>query len=232
MSEENIPRLARKLGIPKEKISILREALTHRTYAVEHHLAYDNQRLEFLGDSVLEIVHTEALYRRYPELPEGDLTKIRSALSCETTLANIARQLELGSYLLIGNGEKECAGYDRDSTLCDLFEAVLGALYLSCGMEKTASFIHKLFDANCPEPKELLTTLNPKGRLQEFTQGKWHQTPEYRLFRHTGPQHSPLFEVEVKAANYCTIGSGTSRKLAETDAAGKLLKFFMRKFKA
>jgi ribonuclease-3 len=232
MSEENIPRLARKLGIPKDKISILREALTHRTCAVEHHLAYDNQRLEFLGDSVLEIVHTEALFRRYPELPEGDLTKIRSALSCEMTLAQIARTLELGSYLLIGNGERECAGYDRDSTLCDLFEAVLGALYLSCGMEKTAAFIHKLFDIHCPEPKDLLTTLNPKGRLQEYTQGKWHKTPEYRLFRHSGPQHEPLFEVEVRAANYCTIGSGSSRKLAETDAAAKLLKFFIRKFKA
>ncbi|MBE6379012.1 MAG: ribonuclease III [Lentisphaerae bacterium] len=232
MSEENIPRLARKLGIPKDKIPVLREALTHRTYAVEHHLAYDNQRLEFLGDAVLEIVHTEALYRRYPELPEGDLTKIRSALSCENTLAQIARGLELGSYLLIGNGEKECAGYDRDSTLCDLFEAVLGALYLSCGMEKTTAFIHKLFAVHCPEPKELLMTLNPKGRLQEFTQGKWHQTPEYRLFNHSGPQHAPLFEVEVKAANYCTIGAGTSRKLAETDAAAKMLKFFMKKFKA
>ena len=232
MSEENIPHLARRLGIPKEKISILKEALTHRTYAVEHHLSYDNQRLEFLGDSVLEIIHTEYLYRRYPDLPEGDLTKIRSALSCETTLAQIARQLELGSFLLIGNGEKECAGYDRDSTLCDLFEAVLGALYLSCGMEKTTGFIRKLFDAHYPEPRDLLTTLNPKGRLQEFAQGKWHKTPVYRLFSSRGPQHAPFFEVEAEVASYSTIGCGMSRKLAETDAAGKLLRFFIRKFQA
>ena len=232
MSEENIPRLARRLGIPKEKISILKEALTHRTYAVEHHLSYDNQRLEFLGDSVLEIIHTESLYRRYPELPEGDLTKIRSALSCETTLAQIARELELGSFLLIGNGEKECGGYDRDSTLCDLFEAVLGALYLACGMEKTAEFIRKLFDNHYPEPKDMLTTLNPKGRLQEFTQGKWHKTPTYRLFSSSGPQHAPFFEVEALVANFSAIGCGMSRKLAETDAAGKLLRFFIRKYQS
>ena len=103
MNEKHIPRLARELGIPAGSAVLLQEALTHRTYAVEHGLKYDIQRLEFLGDAVLEIIQTEYLYFRYPQLSEGDMTKIRSALSCESTLANIARQLNLGSYLLIGN---------------------------------------------------------------------------------------------------------------------------------
>lgn len=232
MSEENIPRLAHKLGIPKDKLQLLREALTHRTYAVEHHLTYDNQRLEFLGDAVLEIIHTEFLFLHYPDLPEGDLTKIRSALSCETTLALIARELDLGSYLLIGNGEKECAGYERDSTLCDLFEAVLGALYLACGMERTKKLVNELFARVCPEPKNLLNTLNPKGRLQEFSQGRWHRTPDYRLLYCNGPQHAPHYEVEVRIDRFCALGSGTSRKLAEIDAAKKMIRYLAKRFKA
>ncbi|MBQ9787126.1 MAG: ribonuclease III [Lentisphaeria bacterium] len=230
MSEENIHILAEKLAIPPEKCQLLREALTHRTYAVENALGYDNQRLEFLGDAVLEIVLTEDLYLRYPELPEGDLTKIRSALSCEGTLAMLARQLELGSYLLIGNGEKECAGYNRDSTLCDLFEAVLGAVYLAKGMASAKKFIRRLMTGHFPEPKELLNTLNPKGRLQEFSQGKWHRTPDYRLLRSGGPQHAPFFEVEVLVDHFCAIGSGCSRKLAEVDGASKMMKFLVKRF--
>jgi ribonuclease-3 len=117
MNEHKIPALVRKLGLPENAEPLVREALTHRTYAVEHHLNYDNQRLEFLGDAVLEIIQTEYLYFRYPQLSEGDLTKIRSALSCESTLAAMARQQDLGNYLLIGNGEKECHGNCRESTL-------------------------------------------------------------------------------------------------------------------
>lgn len=230
MSEENIPRLARKLGIPKDKIPVLREALTHRTYAVEHHLAYDNQRLEFLGDAVLEIVHTEALYRRYPELPEGDLTKIRSALSCENTLAQIARGLELGSYLLIGNGEKECCGNDRDSTLCDLFEAVLGAIYLGAGMTRAKNFLLDIMKKDFPDPKRLLLSLNPKGQLQEFVQHRWKRTPEYRLFRHGGPQHQPFYEVEVVVEKFVALGSGSNRKVAEVSAATKMVMFLQKRY--
>ena len=230
MSIEKIPVLGKKLGFPREKLPLLREALTHRTYAVEHNLNYDNQRLEFLGDAVLEIIHTEYLYHRYPDLPEGDLTKIRSAIACESALASIARSLQLGSYLLIGNGEKECGGYDRDSTLCDLFEAVLGALYLACGMENARTFVHNIFDKKFDDPKDLLNTLNPKGRLQEFSQGRWRCTPEYTLFRSGGLQHQPFFEVEVQVGNFRAIGRGNSRKNAEISAAVKLVKFFTKKY--
>ncbi len=231
MSIEKLPVLGEKLGIPKSKWKLLQTALTHRTYAVEHHLDYDNQRLEFLGDAVLEIIHTEYLYHRYPELPEGDLTKIRSALSCESTLANIARELGLGSYLFIGNGEKECAGNDRDSTLCDLFEAVLGAMYLSCGMEHTRKFVFDCFEKDFSEPKDLLNELNPKGRLQEFSQSRWHKTPEYRLLSTSGPPHAPFYMVEVCIERFCASGSGNSRKNAEVAAAAGMVRFFARRFK-
>ena len=231
MSIEKLPVLGRKLGIPKENWHLLQQALTHRTYAVEHHLDYDNQRLEFLGDAVLEIIHTEYLYHRYPELSEGDLTKIRSALACESTLAKIARDLDLGSYLLIGNGEKECGGNDRDSTLCDLFESVLGAMYLSCGVEHTAKFVNSCFEKDFSDPKDLLNTLNPKGRLQEFSQGRWHKAPEYRLLCASGPQHAPRYMVEVCVSRFCAAGTGNSRKNAEVDAASRMVRFFARKFK-
>ena len=230
MNEKHISSLARKLGIPPESAALLKEALTHRTYAVEHGLKYDNQRLEFLGDAVLEIIQTEYLYFRYPQLSEGDMTKIRSALSCESTLANVARKLNLGEYLLIGNGEKECCGNERDSTLCDLFEAVLGAVYLGAGLERAKNFVLDIMVKDFPDPRQLLLSLNPKGQLQEFVQRRWKRTPEYRLFRHGGPQHQPFFEVEVKVERFFAIGSGSSRKIAEVNAAAKMVLFLQNRY--
>ena len=232
MREKKLTGLAAVLRLPDEALPILREALTHRTYAVEHGLAYDNQRLEFLGDAVLEIIHTDYLYHRYPALPEGDLTKIRSALSCEAMLAKLARSMDLGTYLLIGKGEKENGGFDRDSTLADLFEAVLGAIYLGCGFEAAKKFTVEIFEKHCPDPQKQLTSLNPKGRLQEFSQSRWKSTPVYRLLRCSGPQHMPCYEVEVSVNSFVTIGSGSNRKQAEISAARSLCDFFSRKYGA
>ena len=226
MSADKIPELARKLNFPVEALPILREALTHRTYAVEHALKYDNQRLEFLGDAVLEMITTEVLYQRYPEMPEGDMTKIRSAFSCETTLSDFARKLDLGRYLLVGKGEKETGGNRRNSTLADLFEAVIGAIYLGCGMEAAKKFLLDELYRAYPDPKICLTSLNPKGRLQEYSQKKWGCTPEYRLFRHGGPQHKPFYEVEVHIEKYVSVGCGSSRKNAEIAAAAMLCSYF------
>ena len=177
-----------------------------------------------------EIIHTEYLYFRYPQLSEGDLTKIRSALSCESALAAVARQLSLGDYLLIGNGEKECHGNCRESTLCDLFEAVLGAIYLSAGLDKAKAFVLNTMESNFPDPKKLLNSLNPKGQLQEFAQGRWKKVPEYRLLRHGGPQHCPFFEVEVRVERFVAIGSGSSRKQAEVTAAEKMWNYLDARF--
>ena len=216
---ERISELAKIIGLPAQSHNRLREALTHRTYAVEHAINYDNQRLEFLGDAVLEMVHTDYLFHLYPDLPEGDLTKIRSALACEGMLADLARKLGLGRFLLIGRGELGSGGNDRDSTLADLFEAVLGAIYLEAGLDFARDFVLGLFKKYCPDPKEQLLSLNPKGRLQELSQHRWGCVPVYRLFRQSGLQHQPVFEVELHVANLVAIGSGGSRKLAEIAAA-------------
>ena len=222
---ERISDLVKILGLPESSHDRLKEALTHRTYAVEHGIHYDNQRLEFLGDAVLEIIYTDYLFHLYPDLPEGDLTKIRSALACESMLATLARKLNLGKYLLIGRGEQGSGGNDRDSTLADLFEAVLGAVYLEAGFEFANNFVVDLFKKYCPDPREQLLSLNPKGRLQELSQRRWGCVPEYKLLRQSGLQHPPLFEVELTVANLVTIGTGGSRKLAEIAAARNMCRY-------
>lgn len=230
MSEIRINELLQKLSMPPEARPLLQEALTHRTYAVERGLGYDNQRLEFLGDAVLEIIQTEYLFHLYPELPEGDLTKIRSALSCESMLAKLSRELKLGKYLFIGKGEKESGGNRRDSTLADLFEAVLGAVYLGAGFDAARKFVLELFEKYSPDPRQLLVSLNPKGRLQEFSQHKWHCTPAYHLLRQGGLQHQPFYEVEVYLERYRAPGRGNSRKNAEIEAAKRLCDYLDKRF--
>ncbi|MBE6385096.1 MAG: ribonuclease III [Lentisphaerae bacterium] len=216
--------LAAKFNISADSKWLL-EAFTHRSYAVEHNLTYDNQRLEFLGDSVLEIVLTEHLFKLYPAMTEGDMTKTRSALACEGSLAVLARKLDLGSYLRIGRGEQGAGGIDRDSTLADLFEAFTGALYLESGFEAARLFLLDQVNSNFPDPRRLLVELNPKGKLQEFSQQHWNEIPHYTVFRHSGPQHLPLYEVEVTLRCYTAMGSGRSRKQAEFNAASQLFQF-------
>ena len=152
---QRLARLAETFGFAPDS-PLLTEAFTHRSYAVEHSLDYDNQRLEFLGDSVLEIVLTEALFRRYPAMSEGDMTKTRSALACEGTLALLARELRLGPLLRIGRGEQCAGGVDRDSTLADLFEAFTGAFFLELGFDPVRKFLLELFGSHFPDPQQLL----------------------------------------------------------------------------
>ena len=186
---------------------------------MENSLSYDNQRLEFLGDAVLEIVLTDYLFRLYPDCDEGAMTKIRSALVREPALARLARKLELGEYLLVGRGEKESGGAGRDSTLADLFEALLGAFYLDAGFEAVKEFITGMFSTEYPDPRSLLHTINPKGLLQEYSQARWGQPPVYTVLRTTGPEHQPVYEVEVSLRGYVAFGRAASRKQAESSAA-------------
>jgi len=225
---QRLTQLAKTFGFAPES-PLLTEAFTHRSYAVEHSLDYDNQRLEFLGDSVLEIVLTEALFRRYPAMSEGDMTKTRSALACEGTLALLARELRLGPLLRIGRGEQCAGGLDRDSTLADLFEAFTGAFFLELGFERVRKFLLELFGSHFPDPRQLLPELNPKGKLQEFSQQHWNEVPRYCVFHHSGPQHQPLYEVEVCLRNYTAAGTGRSRKQAEFEAAAALFRFLRKK---
>lgn len=204
---------------------LLREAFTHRTFAVEHNLPYDNQRLEFLGDAVLENILSEHIFLLYPDLPEGDLTKLRSALVCESALARLARKIGLGKNLRIGHGETESGGAFRDSTLADLFEAVLGAIFLGCGFDVCKELLTELYIETFPDPRQMLVEINPKGKLQELSQHYWNRTPEYRVFSHTGPQHDPIYVVEVCMLRWVAQGTGKNRKTAECDAAKNLYKY-------
>lgn len=222
-----LKQLAVRFNIPADSKHLL-EAFTHRSYAVEHNLSYDNQRLEFLGDSVLEIVLTEHLFRLYPDMSEGDMTKTRSALACESSLALLAREMKLGPILRIGKGEQGAGGIERDSTLADLFEAFAGALYLELGFDPVRAFLLDLINTHFPSPKQLLQELNPKGKLQEFSQQFWNDVPRYTVFRHSGPQHLPLYEVELNLRRYTAMGSGRSRKQAEFNAAASLFQFLRR----
>ena len=208
---------------------LLNEALTHRSYAVENNLNYDNQRLEFLGDAVLEIILSEYLFNLYPASPEGQLTQMRSALVCESALARLAQQCQLGTGLRIGRGEAECGGASRESTLADLFEAVTGALFLGAGFDVCRKIILEVFTRTYPDPRQMLIELNPKGKLQEYTQQHWGSTPVYKVFFQSGPQHAPYYEVEVQLRRYIAIGNGPNRKSAEGDAARKLYQFLTAK---
>ena len=150
------------------------------------------------------------------------MTKMRSALVRESTLARLARKFELGEYMRIGKGELEVGGNDRESTLADLFEAVLGAFYLDRGFDAVKRFITGLVSREYPEPRQLLDTINPKGLLQEYSQRRWGVAPEYGILCTSGPEHQPVFDVEVRLREYTAIGRAASRKLAESEAARKL----------
>ena len=224
----DIEQLKKRLGFSGPWSARLIEAMTHRSYAVENNLPYDNQRLEFLGDAVLEIILTEYLFLLYPSAPEGEMTKIRSALVRESALAGLARKLELGTYLLTGRGEREAGGAARESTLADLFEAMLGAFYLDAGFDEVKRFVLELVREEFPDPRGMLASLNPKGMLQEYSQRRWGQPPEYTVLRMTGPEHLPQYDVEVHLRNYVATGHATSRKHAESEAARNLYNYLAR----
>lgn len=222
----DIEKLKKSLGFVFQNPALLKEALTHRSYAVENKLKYDNQRLEFLGDAVLEIILTEYLYKIYPEADEGVMTKMRSALAQQEAIAKLARILNLGSYMYIGRGEAASGGSDRDSTLCDLFEALLGACYLDAGMKVARRFVLTLVKNEFPAPHRMLLNLNPKGSLQEYTQHKYGCPPVYQVLSVSGPEHNPCYEVEVTVGDYKALGQGGARRQAEFAAADGLLKIF------
>ena len=208
---------------------LLKEAFTHRTYAVEHALSYDNQRLEFLGDAILESILSEHIFLLYTDMSEGDLTKMRSALVCEPALAQLARKLQLGKQLRVGHGETEAKGAFRESTLADLFEAVLGALFLGYGFSVCKELLVQLYTEEFPDPRQLLLEINPKGKLQELAQHFWNCTPSYLVFSQTGPQHDPVYEVEVSLMRWIARGSGKNRKAAEFDAAKNLYTYLHKR---
>lgn len=211
--------LEKKIGYKFENFDLLIHAMTHSSYANEHHIAYEgnNERLEFLGDAVLELISSEFLFHRHRNLPEGELTKKRASMVCEPTLALCARDIPLGNYLLLGKGEESTGGRNRDSIVSDAMEALIGAIYLDGGFASAKEFIHK-FILNDMEHKKLF--YDSKTILQEIVQSRCEEGLSYQLLREEGPDHNKMFEVAAKIGEK-EIGRGTGRtkKAAEQLAA-------------
>jgi ribonuclease-3 len=198
---------------------LLFQALTHRSYAYENGGLPTNERLEFLGDSVLGLVVTSALYRRHPALPEGQLAKLRAAVVNMRALAGVGRTLELGQYLMLGRGEEASGGRDKSSILADTVEALIGAVYLESGIEVATVFVHRLVDNLLDSSAELGAGLDWKTSLQELTAIAGLGVPEY-VVTEEGPDHAKLFHAiaMVQGTNHGE-GSGRSKKEAEQAAA-------------
>lgn len=208
------------------QVKLLHMALTHSSYANEQGEAKDNERMEFLGDAVLELCISEEAYKRYPDVPEGNLTRIRSNLVKEKSLASIARAIGLERFLLLGKGEEMQGGRERDSLLADAFEAVLGAVFLDGGFEVARKTIRTIFQDRWPKDAILPEAKDFKSRLQEVTQRLFQERPLYVLSDTYGPEHEKVFEVETTLPRgEAFTGAGTSVKKAEQTAAKAALEW-------
>ena len=222
---EPLHQLEQRLGYQFKDQQLLRAALYHSSYANEHRTMgiSSNERLEFLGDAVLGFVSADFLYRKHPDLPEGELTRIRAALVCERTLSVIARSLDLGRYLLMGHGEEQTGGREKPSILADAMEAVLAAVYVDGGYEAARGVIRVLF-----QEEERLTAWrgqDDKSALQEYTQANGLDLPAYEIVAQSGPDHDRRFTAQVSVQGRAVAtGEGNSKKAAEQAAAKAALK--------
>lgn len=217
--DEKLKDLEKTIGYEFKNQTLLFHALTHSSYANEKHWdkAKCNERLEFLGDAVLEVASSEFLFRHYPSMPEGEMTKLRASLVCEPTLAFCAEQIDLGDYLYLGKGEDLTGGRKRPSVVSDALEAVIGAIYLDGGLANAKEFIYR-FILNDIEHKQLF--YDSKTILQEMVQAEFKEPLAYELIREEGPDHNKSFEVCAKIGGR-EVGRGTGRtkKAAEQLAA-------------
>jgi ribonuclease-3 len=218
----NQARLAEALGVALDP-ELLQRALTHRSYAYEHGGVPHNERLEFLGDSVLGVVITETLYRQHPDLPEGKLAKLRASVVNMRALADVARKISdeggLGPYLRLGRGEEVTGGRDKASILADTLEAVLGAVYVEHGLDQAGEVVHKLFDPVLADAAQRGAGLDWKTSLQELTAALSLGVPEY-VVSEEGPDHAKSFTALARVGGESFgAGAGRSKKEAEQKAA-------------
>jgi len=215
-----IKDLETAIGYRFRNIELLRNALTHSSYANErwHNGLLSNERLEFLGDSVLGMLVAEYLYHNFPNRPEGELTRMRADMVCERTLAEAANRIGLGAHLLLGHGEEQGGGRSRESILADAMESVIAASFLDGGMVAALGIVQKFILVEVPVTK--LHNVDYKTRLQELVQQKKNQVLSYTLVGQSGPDHDKQFDVQV-SLNGTVVGSGSgrSKKRAEQDAA-------------
>lgn len=219
---KDLRQLENKIGYKFKSLTILEEALTHSSYANEkHHGGICNERLEFLGDSVLGLISAEYYFKLFAAKPEGDLTKMRAASVCEESLFGFAKRISLGDYLFLGRGEEHTGGRERPSILADAFEAVIAAIYLDGGFEQAREFVLP-FLLNPPEKEERFKDY--KTTLQEIVQQNPEERLEYVLTGEEGPDHDKHFFVEVRLnSNVIGKGQGKSKKHAEQQAAKEAL---------
>jgi ribonuclease III len=218
----DISELEHTLGIVFNDKSLLQRAFTHRSFLNEHpdFPLEDNERLEFLGDAVLDFVTGEYLYHRYPELKEGPLTSLRSVLVRRETLARFARHMNLGHYLLMGHGEAGSGGRNRPANLCGTFEALIGALYLDQGLDSILRFLEPLIVPEVTRTMQERLDRDPKSHLQELAQARMHATPRYVTVGESGPDHAKQFTVDVVVGGKAYgRGQGLSKQHAAQAAA-------------
>ncbi len=212
--------LERELGHSFGNKELLIEAITHPSFRYESKgVKVDNQRLEFLGDAVISMAVSTMIYNKYRSCDEGTLTSYRSMLTSGRALAVFANELELGKWLYIGKGEEKSNGRTRTSTLADVFESVIGAVYVDGGMKPVANLLIRLMQQQIAGIDEQLAAHNPKGKLQEHSQRVFKMSPVYRVIDSAGPSHSRMFVIEVTAGTVSAQGRGKSKQEAERNAA-------------
>lgn len=230
--KQKLRDLETKIGYKFQQFDLLGQAMCHSSYANEKQMEKNecNERLEFLGDAILELVSSEFLFFENPKMPEGELTRTRASIVCEPSLAFCARELDLGSYLLLGKGEETTGGRFRDSLTSDALEALIGAIYLDGGFASAKEFIHR-FILNDLEHKKLF--FDSKTILQEIVQGNFNEAIKYTLLKEEGPDHNKSFYISVSIGNVVYgNGKGRTKKAAEQEAAYQaILELHKRKLK-
>lgn len=230
MSVDNlaIAKLAERLGYEFKSSALLVQALTHRSFA-----ANNNERLEFLGDSALNFIIAHQLYQRFSKLPEGDLSRLRAHLVKESTLSEIALTLDIGDALKLGEGELKSAGWRRPSILADALEAIIGAVFIDGGFSSAEALVLKLYQEKLHNIDPKVIDKDPKSQLQEYLQGKKKDLPDYNVVSIEGEAHAQTFKIECVIAklNVTTLGEGTSRRIAEQQAAQFALEKILEKNK-
>jgi ribonuclease-3 len=222
----DIPTIEAALNLEFTNKALLQRALTHRSYLNENpdHPLEDNERLEFLGDAVLDFIAGEYLYHRFPEMAEGRLTNLRSALVRTERLAHYANQLNLGEFLFLGRGEEDSGGRKRPAILCDAFEALIGALYLDQGIGVVQEFVQRVIEPSLEEILAWDTDKDAKSQLQEVAQSHFQLTPTYRTVKEQGPDHAKEFTVEaIIGHKIYGVGEGFSKQSAAQAAAQRAL---------
>ena len=218
MDKERQASLSRIIHYTFQDASLMMMALTHRSFNAQH-----NERLEFLGDSILSFIVAQELYQRFPKIDEGDLSRLRAQLVKESSLSSIATSMGLGDFIQLGEGELKSAGWRRPSILADTLEAIIGAIYLDAGIEPAHQFVLRFFEKQLNEIDPKLIQKDAKTLLQELLQSQKSDLPIYTVVSIEGEAHSQSFTIEciIKKSNIKTQGIGQSRRIAEQEAASK-----------